>query len=133
MTLALFDTKNRTLRFCRAGHMPVLLASNGTVQEYRTQGLGVGLEKGIVFEKSLVEEEIALKTGQIFAFFTDGVTEAMNEQQDLFGEEKLTSILKNKSNHRSTEIMNQIWDSINTFRGKAEPNDDMTMVVVKVK
>jgi len=57
----------------------------------------------------------------------------MNEQQDLFGEEKLTSILKNKSNHRSTEIMNQIWDSINTFRGKAEPNDDMTMVVVKVK
>ena len=98
ISLALFDLEKRTLRFCRAGHMPVLQATNGTVQSYRTQGLGVGIERGIVFEKSLVEEEVKLSPGQIYAFFTDGVTEAMNENNELFGDENLNSILKNKTN-----------------------------------
>ena len=132
MTLALFDLETNTLKFCRAGHMPVLVTSNGTVQQYRTQGLGVGLEKGIVFESSLVEEEINLKHGQIFAFFTDGVTEAMNESNELFGEENLNAILSNKTGVRSVDIVNEVWSSIKTFRGTAEVNDDMTMVVVKV-
>jgi len=133
ITLALFDLKNLKLKFCRAGHVPILLASNGTVQSYRTQGLGVGIEKGIIFEKSLIEEEVALKPGQIFAFFTDGVTEAMNERNELFGDDSLNSILKNKSKTRSAEIVNEIWQSVKSFRGEAEINDDMTMVVVKVK
>ncbi|HEY7751486.1 MAG TPA: SpoIIE family protein phosphatase, partial [Ignavibacteriaceae bacterium] len=79
VTLALFDTEKNNLTFCRAGHLPILSASNGTVESYRTNGLGVGLERGIIFEKSLVEEVLPLKPGQTFAFFTDGVTEAMNE------------------------------------------------------
>lgn len=132
MSVAFFDLEKNIVKFCRAGHMPLLTATNGTVESYRTQGLGVGLEKGDIFEKSLVEEEIKLSKGQIYAFFTDGITEAMNEKQDLFGEEKLTTILKNKADRRSTDIMNEIWQSVNTFRGKAEPNDDMTMVIVKV-
>ena len=133
ITLALFDLKNNTLKFCRAGHMPVVMASNGTVQAYRTQGLGVGIEKGIVFEKSLIEEEVKLLPGQIYAFFTDGVTEAMNERNELFGDDKLNAILKNKSTTRSAEIVNEIWHSVKSFRGEAEINDDMTMVVVKIK
>jgi serine phosphatase RsbU (regulator of sigma subunit) len=133
ITLALFDLEKQTLTFCRAGHMPVLQATNGTVQSYRTQGLGVGIERGIVFEKSLVEEKVKLSSGQIYAFFTDGVTEAMNEKNELFGDENLNKILKNKSKASSSEVLNEIWSSIQSFRGEAEVNDDMTMVVVKVK
>jgi serine phosphatase RsbU (regulator of sigma subunit) len=133
ITLALFDLKKETVRFCRAGHMPVLQAINGTVQSYRTQGLGVGIEKGIVFERSLLEEEVKLCPGQTYAFFTDGVTEAMNEKNELFGDENLNVILKNKTMARSAEIVNEIWTSVKNFRGEAEVNDDMTMVVVKVK
>ncbi len=132
MSIAYFDLEKNIVKFCRAGHMPLLTAINGTVQSHRTQGIGVGLEKGNIFEKSLMEEELELKPGQTFAFFTDGITEAMNEQQDMFGEDKLSSILKSKSFQRSTEIMDEIWSSINTFRGTAEVNDDMTMVIVRV-
>jgi sigma-B regulation protein RsbU (phosphoserine phosphatase) len=132
ITLALFDMRERKLNFCRAGHMPILLASNGTVQSYRTQGLGVGIEKGIVFERSLIEEEVALKPGQIFAFFTDGVTEAMNEHNELFGDDKLNSILKNKSQSLSAEIVNEVLHSVESFRGTAEMNDDITLLVIKV-
>jgi serine phosphatase RsbU (regulator of sigma subunit) len=133
ITLALFDMNKGTVKFCRAGHMPVLQATNGTVQSYRTQGLGVGIERGIVFEKSLLEEEVKLSPGQTYAFFTDGVTEAMNDKNELFGDENLNAILKNKSQARSSDIVNEIWSSVKSFRGEAEVNDDMTMVVVKVK
>jgi len=133
MSVAYFDLDNNTVKFCRAGHMPVLTATNGTVKSYRTQGIGVGLEKGEIFESSLVEEELKLTHGLIFAFFTDGITEAMNERHELFGEENLSLLIKNKSLHRSAEIMDDIWHSVNTFRGTAEVNDDMTMVIVKVK
>ena len=132
MSIAYFDLEKKTVKFCRAGHMPLLTAENGTVQSHRTQGIGVGLEKGEIFEESLIEQELSLKPGQIYAFFTDGITEAMNEQHDLFGEDNLSSILKDKSTSRSNDIMQEIWNKINSFRGSAEVNDDMTMVIIKV-
>jgi len=133
LTLALFDTEKKIVKFCRAGHMPILTAKNGTVDVYKTQGLGLGLEIGIIFERTLIEQEISLKEGEIYAFFSDGITEAMNEKKDLFGEDKLTELLKNQTSKRSAEIMNFVWDEIKTFRGQAPPSDDMTMVLVKVK
>lgn len=132
MTLALFDSSTNTVRFCRAGHMPLITANNGTIRSYKTQGIGVGLESGVIFERSLVEEEVSFTPGQIFAFFSDGITEAMNESNDLFGEEKLSELLRNKSNKTSNEVMDEIWESITKFRGHAEQSDDMTMVLVKV-
>ncbi len=132
MTLALFDMKAKKVKFCRAGHMPVFAAKNGGMNKYRTIGLGIGLERGIIFEKTLREEEVILDKDQIFAFFSDGVTEAMNENMDLFGEDKLTELLLNKSARNSNEILSDVWNSIKNYRGKAEVNDDMTMVLVKV-
>ncbi len=132
MTLALFDNQAKIIKFCRAGHLPLLMASNGSVSSFRTQGIGVGLEKGNIFESTLIEEEIPLKPGQTFAFFSDGITEAMNEYNDLFGEEKLQKILKNNTSANSNEIMNKIWNAVKKFRGTADQNDDMTMVLVKV-
>lgn len=133
MTLALFDLEKHTVKLCRAGHMPLLAAYNGVVETIKTQGIGLGLEKGDIFDKALVEEELALKHGQIFAFFSDGITEAMNESDELFGEEKLTELLKGKTKYRSSEIMDNVWNAVKSFKASAQPNDDMTMVIVKVQ
>ena len=133
LTLALFDMEKKKVTFCRAGHVPVLVSLNGDVDSYKTVGLGVGLEKGTIFEKTLIEKEIDLLPGQLFAFFTDGITEAMNENNELYGEERLAEILKNKSAVTSNDVMNELWDSVKIFRGNAEQNDDETMVLVKVK
>jgi sigma-B regulation protein RsbU (phosphoserine phosphatase) len=132
MTLALFDSSTNSVKFCRAGHMPLITANNGAVNSYKSRGIGIGLESGTIFENSLVEEEVKFSSGQIFAFFSDGITEAMNEKNDLFGEEKLSELLKNKSGKSSNELMDEIWESITKFRGHAEQSDDMTMVLVKV-
>ena len=132
MTLALFDTQEGTITFCRAGHMPLLTANNGTVESIKTEGIGLGLEKGEVFDRTLQEVVLQTKSNQIFAFFSDGITEAMNEKDEMFGEDKLTEILKGKSNNRSTEVMNKVWSEVQLFRGTTPVNDDMTMVIVKV-
>lgn len=132
MTLALFDTETKTMKFCRAGHMPLITSNNGTVESIRTGGIGLGLEKGEVFDRTLQEVEIKTKPNQMFAFFSDGITEAINEKDEMFGEDKLTEILKGKSNTRATEVMNKVWSEVKHFRGNAIVNDDMTMVIVKV-
>jgi sigma-B regulation protein RsbU (phosphoserine phosphatase) len=132
MTLALFDTETKTVKFCRAGHMPLITANNGTVESIKTEGIGLGLEKGEVFERTLEEVEIKTKSNQIFAFFSDGITEAMNEKDEMFGEDKLNEVLKGKSKSCSTEVMDKVWSEVKLFRGSTPPNDDMTMVIVKV-
>ena len=133
LTLALFDMESRKVIFCRAGHVPVIVSLNDKINLYKTPGLGVGLEKGTIFERTLVEKEIELLSGQLFAFFSDGITEAMNESYELFGEDRLSEMLKNKSAVTSSNVMNKLWDAIKIFRGSAEQNDDMTAVLVKVK
>ena len=133
MTVALFDMENNRVQFCRAGHMPVLTKTNSHMECFRTQGLGVGLEKGMVFEKTLDQQTLNLSPGQVFAFFSDGITEAMNENLDLFGEQKLIDVLMANSKKQSNELMKDIWGKISSFRQKAEQNDDMTMVLVKVR
>ena len=132
MTLALFDTEAKTIKFCRAGHMPLITANNGSVESIKTGGIGLGLEKGEVFERTLQEVELKTKPNQIFAFFSDGITEAMNEKDEMFGEDKLNEILKGKSGNRSTEVMDKVWSEVKLFRGSTPVNDDMTMVIVKV-
>ena len=112
--------------------MPLLTANNGTVESIKTEGIGLGLEKGEVFDRTLQEVEIKTKSNQIFAFFSDGITEAMNEKEEMFGEDNLTEILKGKSTNHSADIMNKVWSEVKHFRGNAQPNDDMTMVIVKV-
>ena len=112
--------------------MPVIVTLNNEIEFYKTTGLGVGLEKGVIFEKTLIEKEIDLYAGQMFAFVSDGITEAMNEKDELFGEERLSALLNN-SKVSANDTMNQLWDSIKIFRGSAEQNDDMTVVLVRVK
>ena len=133
LTLALFDMEKKKVTFCRAGHVPVLVSLNNKVDFYKTTGLGVGLEKGTIFEKTLVEREIDLLPDQLFAFFSDGITEAMNENNELFGDDRLSETLRNKSSIASSKVMNELWDAVKIFRGSAEQNDDMTAVLVRVK
>jgi serine phosphatase RsbU (regulator of sigma subunit) len=133
LSLAIFDMEKKTVKFCRAGHVPVLVSEKGKIDFYKTTGLGVGLEKGVIFEKTLIEEELQLKSGQVYTFFSDGITEGMNENEELFGEERLAEVLKNNSDTASSQIMNSVWNELRTYCGKTEQYDDQTMVIVKIK
>ncbi|MFN3872072.1 MAG: SpoIIE family protein phosphatase [Ignavibacterium sp.] len=131
LSLALFDKENRKVKFCRAGHLPLLINENGSSKLLKTKGIALGLDEGALFEINLEELEIELKPGQIFSFFSDGITEAMNENNELFGEARLLKIFNEHHHIHSTMIMDIIEKEIKEFIGDAEQHDDMTMVIVK--
>jgi serine phosphatase RsbU (regulator of sigma subunit) len=133
MSVALFDLNARKVRFCRAGHVPIIKIGKSESEIFQPKGIGVGLEKGRIFEKSLAEIEIKLEQGDIWAFVSDGVTEAMDERQNLFGMQNLINTLEKYRALPTPLIMGSLVDELGEYRGKAEQNDDITGVIVKVK
>jgi sigma-B regulation protein RsbU (phosphoserine phosphatase) len=130
VNLALIDTATKTIKFCRAGHAPLLIVNN-TINILQSKGIGLGLEEGKIFDESLEEIEIQFRHNEVYVFFSDGISEAMNEKNDLYGIEGLAEVIKNNNTKPVKEIMSEVMKSIETFRGNFEQNDDITIVLVK--
>jgi serine phosphatase RsbU (regulator of sigma subunit) len=134
MTYAVVDMVEGTMRYARAGHNPIiqLEAASGKTRVLVPQGLGLGIDRGERFEEILEEAVTPLRRGDIFLFFTDGLSEAMNGRSELFGESRLRDIIEGVEGLTSEEIKERILGEIRTFVGDAAPHDDMTLVVLKV-
>jgi serine phosphatase RsbU (regulator of sigma subunit) len=134
MTYAVVDMVEGTMRYARAGHNPIiqLEAASGKARVLVPQGLGLGIDRGERFEEILEEAVTPLHKGDIFLFFTDGLSEAMNGRSELFGESRLRDIVESVEGLTSEEIKERILGEIRGFVGDAAPHDDMTLVVLKV-
>jgi len=133
MILALFDLKKNEVRICRAGHNKALLSMEGSIQFLEGGGMGLGLEPGPMFDNAIEEVRLPLKPDHLFLFYTDGITEAMNEKQQQLGEKAIIDVLKKKRHQPAERIQRAILEKVEKFRGSAEQHDDVTMVVVKRK
>ncbi len=133
MFYAILDTAKHTLLYSRAGHNPGILCSEegGKTKLLLSKGMALGLEEGHIFTSTLNEEEIALNRGDIFVLYTDGFTEAMNERQELYGEEKLIKLIEEKRDQSAKEIINLILRDVRKFVDNYPQHDDMTILVVK--
>ena len=96
------------------------------------EGIAVGMEKGIMFSKTIKEDSIELLPGDIFVLYTDGFTEAMNIKDEQFGEEALKKIVEDNKSKSAKELMEIIFQATLRFIGKAKQYDDMTIMIVKV-
>lgn len=133
MILAMFDLEKKEVTICRAGHNKALFGSNSSLEYLDAEGIGLGLERGPLFENTLKEVRKPLVPGGMFFFYTDGLTEAMNDQQVQLGEDAVLSMVKEKHALTASEIQRSITTAVEEFVGKAERHDDLTMVVVKVR
>ena len=134
MTYAIFDSKKRTIRVSRAGHNP-LIHFDGRTGETRLlspPGLALGFDAGDTFRAVIQEIEMPLVPGDVFLFFTDGISEAMNGAAELFGEGRLTAILREAGNLSSDDLKERILHEVRVFAAGESPHDDMTLVIVKV-
>lgn len=129
----LFDLENMTLKLCRAGHNPILYANNTEVKEINSKGIGLGLDNAKLFDANLQEVELKLNKDDIFLFYSDGLTEAMNSFKEEFGLNNVKRILEDNVNGNSTDIQRNLIDEVKAFKGNAEQNDDITLVTIKIK
>ncbi len=134
MTYAIVDTAARRMRYARAGHNPLLhyQARSRSTQVLAPAGIGLGLDSGERFEEILEEAEVALEPGDVFLFFTDGLSEAMNAGAELFGEARLRRILEQGEALESEQMKERILSEVRGFVGDAAPQDDLTLVLLKV-
>jgi serine phosphatase RsbU (regulator of sigma subunit) len=139
MTYAVIDLRLRTMTYARAGHTPLIyvpgpgavarrahiLAPDGLV-------LGLKIDSGEMFERLLQEQTLPLHAGDLYLFFTDGISEAMNERDDCFGEGRLGQFVEMHSHLTSDELRERVLREIEAFVGDAPQHDDMTMILLKV-
>jgi serine phosphatase RsbU (regulator of sigma subunit) len=135
MTYAMLDAENRTMRLSRAGHNPVLhyKATDGAIDIIQPGGIGLGLTRNGMFEKTLEEIERQLNPGDVLVFYTDGLTEAMNEQNQLYGLPRLHQILLQNVQQSAEDIKLAIMRDLQFFLQNHPPQDDVTLVLLKVR
>ena len=140
MTYAVIDLKAGRMTYARAGHTPLIfmrsLVAGETVRVLAPSGLVVGLHIPGAHEKFielLEEESLDLNTGDVIVLYTDGVSEAMNSDADLFGDSRLSRIIEEHGHLESGELRERILREIESFVGAADQHDDMTMILMKVE
>ena len=136
MVYAVIDMSERRMTYARAGHNPIFhLSPNGGGDRTNVlvpEGMGLALDRGARFERVLREDSLELTSGDVFLFFTDGISEAMNTRDELFGEERIRSIMEENADLQMDELREKIIDEVFDFASGAVQHDDMTMVLVKV-
>lgn len=135
MSLGVLDERRSTFRHVRAGHNPPVLwrAATGECEFLKPPGIGLGLTAGSAFERHLEEQEIELKPGDALVLYSDGLVECMNEEHEQYGEERLAAALAEWGPLGAAELRNRIVEEARIFRGKADPHDDLTVMVLKAK
>ena len=134
MVYGIFDLKRRTISIARAGHNPPFLkrANAETVEFIQPSGLALGLEAGPTFAGAIKEFTAEICPGDLFVFYTDGFTEAMNRSKEEYGEERLRLSVQKYAAGSAADLINGIFADIKVHAGKSKQHDDMTIVVVKV-
>jgi sigma-B regulation protein RsbU (phosphoserine phosphatase) len=122
---AVFNARTGGMKFANGGHNPtyVIDPDSGPKPVPHVEGGLIGPLEDMHFENG----ELQLETGQVVFMYTDGVVEAMNHDQQLFGEERLEEVLNNSRRKSCSGIIEDVMQSVRDFAGEASQSDDITM------
>jgi len=126
----IIDKETGTLTYVNAGHNPpiVLRQKTGEIEELDLTGMAVGA----MDDAAYTQEEIPLAPGDILVLYTDGITEAQNDKEEMFDVPRLIETIRNNRSSSSQEIADEIIRAVFSFSDKQPQFDDITLMVVKV-
>jgi len=127
--LAILDKEAITLSWANAAQPHSIIKRGGQVFEFESEsGLPLGMMKNVEYQT----RELSLHEGDIIIFYTDGIIEAENEMEEMYGTERLEQLTTHiNSTMNCEEIIETILQDVADFVGNAEQYDDMTVVVLK--
>jgi sigma-B regulation protein RsbU (phosphoserine phosphatase) len=126
------DQKNRSLHWVRAGHEPGIFYDPATdsFEELLGPGIALGVDETWQYEEN---ERNGLVSGQIVLLGTDGIWETRRADGEMFGKQRLYGVIRQNAGNTAKGIEKAVLEAIGEFRGESEQEDDITMVVIKVK
>jgi len=125
---ASIDAEEKTITYCNCGHEPTILIRDGQATDLAKGGLVLGVDEKAEYEI----ETVALKNNDCLLFYTDGLTDAVNFNNELWGREELLKITKKFTSDTSEQMIRNILGYRRRFVGLARQADDTSMVLVKV-
>jgi hypothetical protein len=123
----LISEDNGSVGVLNAGHMPPLLMRNGIVETLPRGGVVLGL----IEDRTYVEQRIDLNAGDSLVVYSDGVSEAMNESEEFFDDERLIAVVRQTAGLAAEATGRRVLDVVSAFVGEAAPSDDMSLIVIK--
>ena len=129
MFLATVDLRNGAVRYASAGHNRPFLCGDacGVSQLPRLRGVALGARAGVVYD----EGALTLAPGDVLYLYTDGVSEAMNERDEVYGEARLGEDLARLCARSCDDILRELLVVLGEHAGGVEQSDDITMVALR--
>jgi len=115
------------VRIINAGHCPPLVVRRGRVEEGESTGLPLGLFYSAEYDCRYVE----LEPGDFLLFYTDGLTETLDPNEEQYGVERLKSLVRGNANLSSGELVETIVRDVTSFRGSSPRQDDLTIMLIR--
>jgi sigma-B regulation protein RsbU (phosphoserine phosphatase) len=126
--LGILDPASKTLRYVNAGHHPQFLIRGDGIEPLSTGGMPVGLYPG----QGYLEHTVQLADNDLLFFYTDGMVEVENEREEMFGAERLESLLRAHREQGIDVLLERVEQTVRRFRGAAEPFDDLTIMALRL-
>jgi phosphoserine phosphatase RsbU/P len=124
------DNEKHTLAYVNAGHNPPLVFREGSDEPEELSATGIAM--GALEDAPYEQGEVTVNSGDILILYTDGVTEAVNDQNEMFEIPRLISTVLENRDRSSKEMIQAIISAVNTFSQKQPQYDDITLMIVKV-
>jgi sigma-B regulation protein RsbU (phosphoserine phosphatase) len=125
--LAILDIRTGEVNYCNAGHNPPILCTADQVAYLQSMNEPIA---GAMPEVSYSTQQLTLAPGDTLFLYTDGVTEAMNHEQELYSDERLLEFMNQTKTASTTDIIDQVNHSVAKFADGAEQSDDITMLAL---
>jgi serine phosphatase RsbU (regulator of sigma subunit) len=127
---AVLDAEKNTVGLCSAGQTQPLLMSTRAAEATLVETVGDTFPLGILEEANYEETQFQMEPGDKVVFYTDGIVEAMDKNQQIYGFERLQAVIKSSPAETAEALMNDIISSVSDFTGAAPQHDDLTIIVV---
>ena len=127
--LSRYDADARRLWYCNAGHLPPIVLDAQGIRTLEATGTVVGLLPDAVYEAKCID----MTPGTLLAIFTDGVTEAVNDADEEFGDKQLLEALQQSRARTPEAIWDHVMSKVGEWQGDLPQHDDITLIVAKAR
>ncbi len=128
-----FNTETKGFLYSSAGHnMPFMKSSISTDGRFKLLPQMKTMVAGIMADIPIQLGEAKMTKGDVLALYTDGMTEAMNQKKEMFGEDRLEELLEKYSDQSAADICKNLVDDVHAFHTGEPQQDDMTMFILKI-
>jgi sigma-B regulation protein RsbU (phosphoserine phosphatase) len=129
MLFALWNDENRTLQVANSGAVQPIFCRGGESVTVRAEGFPLGLFPNVTYE----ELSLATQPGDAIVFVSDGILDAENAAEEMYGQVRLSSLLCSHRDAPAKEIADAILSDVSRFQGDHDRFDDETIIVLKVR